>query len=325
MAHIRRRTSGTAQPRHNTACDHSDITTAATSSRCPVILQCVDDIAAFPVSEVEPLVSATEVRRLAPETLPEIFRIGQGADSTAYRAGDLVIRASRRSEVADHMRFEMKLLDRLRGRLPLRVPAPVWLEVRDGVALMAHRYEPGAPFERSTFDGLSGPAQGAALQTVRELWGELHSYTAEAQDLGAERARPFDDAEVVEAHVFPLLTSHERQLCLEALRFGDSGEAELVHHDFAPDHVLHADGTLVAIIDFGDACLSDPIAEIGGRLLNAYGEDFALRILNGDRDALSAAVAYELWDRLAGAANHIKSTGPGGKELDWVRRRLASS
>jgi Phosphotransferase enzyme family len=85
-----------------------------------------------------------------------------------------------------------------------------------------------------------------------------------------------------------------------------------VHHDLAPDHLLHADGTLVALIDFGDACLSDPIAEIGGRLLGAYGEDFALRLLKGNRDALSAAVAYELWDRLGGAAARIMGTGTGG-------------
>ncbi|MEQ7011301.1 aminoglycoside phosphotransferase family protein [Actinopolymorpha sp. B17G11] len=273
---------------------------------------------------VDDIVSATEVRRLAPEPLPDLSRIGAGADSTAYRAGELVIRASRRSEVADHMRFEMKLLERLRGRLPLRVPSPVWLEVRDGIALMAHHFEPGAPFDRSTFDSLSGPAQDLALQTVRDFWDELHSYTGEARDMGAERAVPFDSAEVVEVHVFPHLTSRERQLCLEALRIGDSGDVALVHHDLAPDHLLHADGTLVALIDFGDACLSDPIAEIGGRLLNAYGEDFALRILKGNRDALSAAGAYELWDRLGGAANRVMETGPQGAELDWVRRRLAS-
>lgn len=287
---------------------------AVANVRAAVMLQGVDGI-----------VSATDVRRLAPEPLPDLSRIGQGADSTAYRAGDLVIRASRRSEVADHMRFEMKLLERLRGRLPLRVPAPVWLAVQDGIALMAHRYEPGAPFDRSTFDGLSGPGQGVALQTVRDFWDELHSYTAEGQDLGAERARPFDNADVVEAHVFPHLSSRERQLCLEALRCGDSGEVELVHHDFAPEHILHADGTLVAIIDFGDACLSDPIAEVGGRLLNAYGEDFALRILKGNRDALSAAHAYELWDRLGGVAKRIMQTSSSGAELDWVHRRLASS
>ena len=97
---------------------------------------------------VRAVVSAADVRRLAPEPLPDISRIGEGADSTAYRAGGLVIRASRRSEVAEHMRFEMKLLERLRGRLPLRIPAPAWLEVQDGIALMAHHYEPGA---RHTF------------------------------------------------------------------------------------------------------------------------------------------------------------------------------
>jgi len=223
------------------------------------------------------------------------------------------------------MRFEMKLLERLRGRLPLRVPVPVWLAVHDGIALMAHLYEPGAPFDRSTFDGLSGRGQEAALQTVRDFCDELHSYAAEAKDLGAQRAVPFDNVEVIEAHVFPHLTSRERQLCLEALRIGNSGQVTLVHHDLAPDHLLHADGTLVALIDFGDACLSDPIAEIGGRLLNAYGEDFALRILNGNRDALAAAAGYELWDRLGGAAHRIMATGNGGAELDWVRHRLASS
>jgi aminoglycoside phosphotransferase (APT) family kinase protein len=275
------------------------------------------------LQSVDAIVPVAEVRRLAPEPLQEISRIGAGADSTAYRAGDLVIRASRRSEVAEHMRFEMRLLERLRGRLPLRVPSPVWLVVHDGIALMAHLYEPGAAFDGSTFDGLSAPAQDAALQTLRDFYDELHSYTAEARDLGAERAVPFDNAKVVEAHVFPHLSCRERQLCLEALRLGDSGEVTLVHHDLAPDHLLHADGTLVALIDFGDACLSDPIAEIGGRLLGAYGQAFALRLLNGDRDALAAAVAYELWDRLGGAATRIIETGTGGGELDWVRRRLA--
>ena len=82
---------------------------------------------------------------------------------------------------------------------------------------------------------------------------------------------------------------------------------------------------MVALIDFGDACLSDPIAEIGGRLLNAYGEDFALRMLKGNRDALSAAVAYELWDRLGGVAKRFMESGSGGADLDWVHRRLASS
>lgn len=82
-------------------------------------------------------------------------------------------------------------------------------------------------------------------------------------------------------------------------------EAVLLHGDFWPGNLLWRDGRLAAVIDWEDACLGDPLVDLGParlELLWAWGEA-AAEGFTGDYERLSGRALdrlplYDLWTAL---------------------------
>ena len=226
----------------------------------------------WPASEVE--VDESLVRSLLVEQHPDLAElpmthIEAGWDNTLWRlGGELLVRLPRRELAAPLLIHEQRWLPALGPRLPLSVPVPV----RTGKP--SDQY----PWSWSVVPWLAGvPGLRTALtrpdDTAERLGRFLRALHQDApsdaphnpyRGVALERR-----AETFEERVGTLAT----EIDVEAIRrVWDRGLAadpwpglpQWLHGDLHPGNLLVDDGTVTAVIDFGDLCAGDPATDLAG-------------------------------------------------------------
>lgn len=175
--------------------------------------------------------------------------------------GAWLVRVPRTPAARTHLGWEMRMLERLAPRLPLLVPQYV-------------RRAPWAGVYRK-LPGEGGRAVGAdAGRRLGQFLGALHAITPDAGRLErrrrAWRGRFARLGRHLDHWVWPRLglsgAARARAWYGAGLhRWSAGGPAvTLIHGDLAPEHVLAADGRVVAVIDFGDMTWGDPMLDFAG-------------------------------------------------------------
>ena len=261
-----------------------------------------------------PVLDLAVVARLAAGVVGEgavlsVEREGAGWDHVAWRVetpeGPWIVRAANvgsRHELAADAQREVAVMQLVRRRLGGWAADALVLDAELGC--IAHRRVPGVPLQELLAAGTVGPDVVAAIAArlgalVREIGGldpaeadglvqvdddGLDGWWAEAPRfvaVSADRLTPARRAAVEE-----LLAAPRPPPPTE-------GELVLVHNDLGAEHVLvdAASGSITGIIDWSDAAVGDPAAEVG-RLLRDLGEAHlpivldGLEVAGGEREAL---------------------------------------
>jgi aminoglycoside 2''-phosphotransferase len=223
---------------------------------------------------------------------------GQNNDVVTIRTvpagAELVFRFPRHTGAVEELAREVTLLQSLRGRLPLPIPDPLYVDLRTldpGQVLMGYRKLPGEPLPRLE--------EGAIFLTgeypQRRIADELGDF------LVALHAVPLEDFDP------PLYTSNERATwermyadvrskLFSAMRpdarqevsvhfesyLDDSSSASwepaLIHGDFGPSNILYDERTeaLSGVIDWSSAGIGDPATDLAALIGPvSFGESFA--------------------------------------------------
>lgn len=196
-----------------------------------------------------------------------LVRLDAGWDNDLWRLGtDLVVRLPRRALSVPLVETEQRWLPELAPRLPLPVPAPV----RVGGPSEAYpwpwsivRWLPGLPGDRTPVT--NGPD---AARRLASFLAALHQEAPPGAPRNGWRGVPLADRAETFAARMGSLAEH-----IDAAPLREIWDAALaapvhpgppvwVHGDMHPANVLVADGTLAAVIDFGDLSAGDPANDV---------------------------------------------------------------
>jgi aminoglycoside phosphotransferase (APT) family kinase protein len=225
-----------------------------------------------PESEVE--ITPELVSRLVSEQFPELAGaatlVAHGWDSDIYRLGDrLAVRLPRRADGVPLVVNEQRWLVELAPNLPVPVPA----------AVAVGKPAPGYPwpwtivpwYDGEPADRVTAAARDSIATELALALTALHRPAAEGAPVNAYRGGPLG-----------LRDSRVRD---QLARIGPSGEAGRcvwadavaappydvrlwTHGDLHPGNVLlHPDGRLAALIDFGDMSGGDPAVDLAAAWL----------------------------------------------------------
>ena len=237
----------------------------------------------MPAAEVE--ITADLVRALLAEQFPHLAAqpltlVANGWDNTIFRLGDhLLVRMPRRSISADLVEHEHRWLPELAARLPIPICAPL------------HRGRPGCGFPWSWsvcpwFDGdvaadvvLSDPAREAGR--LGAFVNALHRPApADAPYNEFRRGKPIAEfvpriqtnlanLEMSPDPVHPGPVPARTDLAAVRARLAEladvvewDGPAVWVHGDLHSANLIVADGSISAVIDFGDITAGDPAVDL---------------------------------------------------------------
>jgi len=226
----------------------------------------------WPAAEIEvdePLVSS-----LLAEQHPDLAglalrEVDAGWDNTLWRLGDeFLVRLPRHASSALLTVNEQRWLPGLAPHLPLPVPAPVRVGAPNG------RY----PWPWSVVPWLVGsPGDHTDLTEPEDAAGRLGRFLralhrrapATAPRNPVRGVALVERTDVFEERVALLETEVDvaavRRVWDRAVAAGPwSGPPVWLHGDLHPANTLVADGTLAAIIDFGDICGGDPATDLAG-------------------------------------------------------------
>lgn len=170
----------------------------------------------------------------------------------------------------------------------------------------------------------------AALEQMAQFLVRLHSW-----DAGTTTTAALDHIEDPVAGLPALLPARASADRLRtALAAGElprvSNRSVLLHGDYWPGNVLWRNGTLVAVIDWEDACLGDPLADLATarvELLCQYGTEamdvFTTRYLTLLDEAASAVAVDVLpvWEAYVSAAALSSMHAWNLEPADEARRR----
>jgi aminoglycoside phosphotransferase (APT) family kinase protein len=266
-------------------------------------------------------VDITTVGRLLEKDCPglvgkPIHLVGEGWDNYTFRIGEQdAVRLPRRNAAVPPLRNEQRWLPALAPRLPLQVPVPV------------HSGEPselfGWPWSvvrwiRGRTAEEYGFHVADAVLLARTL-AALHEPAPESAPANPFRGVPLDTkAEAVEGRLDRLRGmpgvdgSWLRVLWREACSASMARERRWLHGDLHPFNVLVRDGSLVALIDWGDISGGDVATDIAcawtlidsrkvrREFLDAYGASEALV-----HRAMGWAIALGLFFVTSGEPRHV--------------------
>jgi aminoglycoside phosphotransferase (APT) family kinase protein len=254
-----------------------------------------DYYVSHPSAEIH--VGITTVRLLLERECPEfveqpIHLVGEGWDNYTFRIGEQhAVRLPRRDAAVALLRNEQRWLPVLGPRLPLLVPVPV------------HSGQPGELFgwPWSVVKWIRGRTaeeygfEVADAVLLAQTLGALHEPAPENAPANPYRGVPLDTkAEAVEGWLDRLRGmpgvdgSRLRVLWREACSASMARERRWLHGDLHPFNVLVRDGSLVALIDWGDISGGDVATDIAcawtlidsrkvrREFLDAYGASEAL-------------------------------------------------
>lgn len=212
------------------------------------------------------------VRAMLEEQHPDIahrrlVQLDAGWDNVLWRLGDeLLVRLPRRAVAAALTMNEQRWLPELAPRLPLPVPAPVRVGRPSGDYPWWWSVLPwleGTPGDRASITDAedAGLRLGRFLRVLhrpapagapRNQWRGV-PLVERADAIDERLARLADEVDVV-----ALRRAWDRAVAAEPW----SGAAVWVHGDLHPANVLIAEGTLAAVLDFGDLCQGDPATDV---------------------------------------------------------------
>jgi aminoglycoside phosphotransferase (APT) family kinase protein len=236
----------------------------------------------WPAAEVH--VDEWLVRELLREQHPDLADlplryVDAGFDNALWRLGDdLLVRLPRRRIAATLTENEQRWLPELAPGLPLAVPAPV----RIGRPSERYRWPwsvvpwlHGVPGDRTL---VSEPVD--AGRRLGRFLRALHKEAPASAPINHWRGVPL----IERAHTFEqrlnmlgaeVGAAHLSQVWETALGASPHrGHRVWIHGDLHPANMLISDGTLVAVIDFGDLCGGDPATDIAGALMVLPAEGF---------------------------------------------------
>ena len=208
---------------------------------------------------------------LIPDIAPDAFeRVGSGWDVDVWRAGDIAFRFPRRAMGASTLSNELAVLPELAGALPLAIPMP--LAVGHASAsfpwpYFAHRFVRGVALPDLE---LSLNERADLAEPLAATLRALHATPSKAAKPDAIR----NDLSVVSERALARLPELAREPwsewlseirnVLTAVPEPSADAPCLIHGDVYYRHLL-VDETrrkLVALIDWGDACLGDRAVDL---------------------------------------------------------------
>jgi len=226
----------------------------------------------WPVAEIE--VDESLVGALLAEQHPDlaglpIQEMDAGWDNTLWRLGDeLLVRLPRHASSALLTANEQRWLPDLAPCLPLPVPAPLRVGVPSGRYPWPWSVVPwlaGSPGDRTT---LTRPDDAA--RCLGRFLRALHRRAPDEAPRNPVRGVPLiERRDVFEERVRLLGTEIDvvstRRVFDRAVASRPwSGPPVWLHGDLHPANTLVEEGTLAAIIDFGDICGGDPATDVAG-------------------------------------------------------------
>ena len=223
-----------------------------------------------PAAEIE--VDEALVRGLLADQQPDLagldlVEVGTGWDNVLWRLGDtLAVRLPRRALAAPLLLHEQQWLPELAPHLPLPVPAPVRLG----------RPSAGYPWSWSVVPWLGGgpgdreaitETEDAARRVGEFLRALHHPAPPSAPDNPYRGVRLIDRASAFEERIGQLASEVDvaavRRVWEDAVAApAHPGPKVWIHGDLHPANVLILDGTVSAVIDFGDMCAGDPATDV---------------------------------------------------------------
>jgi aminoglycoside 2''-phosphotransferase len=244
---------------------------------------------------VSPVISGLHI---AEYTL-EFHTSGQNNDIVTIRtvpAGrELVLRFPRHPGAVVELAREVKLLEGLRGRLPVPIPDPISVNLGTqelGQVFMGYWKLPGEPLYLPLLDKTSHLSGTGARDHIAAQLGAflvaLHAIPLDACDSSLPVAndrvtweRMYAD---VRSKLFPAMRPDARReisVHFESYLEGvasSTWEPTLIHGDFGPSNILYDERTreLSGIIDWSSAGTGDPATDLAALIGPvSYGEDFA--------------------------------------------------
>jgi aminoglycoside phosphotransferase (APT) family kinase protein len=233
-----------------------------------------------------------EHRRFVQERFPSVRAetlepVGDGWDSYTYEVdGEWIFQFPRLPGAEVSLRKQLAMLPELAQELPALVPNPEHVSMDP--PCMGYRKIEGVPV--SSMDAIG---DGFWPERLGRFLFDLHLIPPEFVGMRMIEPAAWRDRyrlllDVFRERVCPLLTAPERAASeAEFAAFLDDDRTArfapgLIHHDLGPSHVLvSGSGDLAGVIDWGDAEVGDPAADLawllfgtpvaGERALAAYG------------------------------------------------------
>lgn len=261
----------------------------------------------------------------------EAFPHGQFCDVFLINRS-YVFRFPRDPESYEGFLREIYLLQRLEGRLPLPIPAPVYhgAENYGGPPFVGYRHLPGSPLLPATFALLAKEARESIAFELVDFLQVLHGFPMqdfEALNLphGDTHAQFESMFASIQLHLYPRMSPDVRVETTKRFEaFLDDADGFdyspcLRHGDFGPTNILIDDARtgIAGILDFGMAAIGDPAYDFAG--LASYGEDVvrAARDRYSNFDGMAARIAFYrstfgLQEALHGLRDSDVRAGPRG-------------
>lgn len=199
--------------------------------------------------------------------------IGRGLDHVAYEDGNRIVRFAHGDDPGAQVRREAGLLELVARVSPLPVPQPLGVDPQRGC--LTYERLPGVPL--LDIDARAGAAQpvahelGRLLRALRDL---------DPGDLAETDDEPphawLDEARRHHAAAAPAIPARHRRAVQRFLETEPPASAQTLvfsHNDLGIEHVLVDPGSLAitGIIDWSDAAITDPAADLG-RILRDLGD-----------------------------------------------------
>jgi aminoglycoside phosphotransferase (APT) family kinase protein len=216
--------------------------------------------------DISPALVAALIQAQHPDLAAPLRRVANGWDNVIFRLGeDLAVRLPRRGVAVSLIENEQRWLSELAPRLPVPVPVPV----RRGVPSEAFRW----PWSITPWFAGHSLAQVPVrdrrpyAQVLGRFLARLHTPAAPGAPRNPVRGIPLAgrrdvftrQLETVAPDRSDLLRRHwERLVSVPPW----SGPPLWVHGDPHPGNVLVRNGTVSAVIDFGDLTAGDPATDL---------------------------------------------------------------
>jgi len=231
----------------------------------------------MPVAEIDPdedLVYALLSEQFAmvdPVAAAEpLAFLGQGWDNALFRLGEtLLVRLPIRELSAPLVTNEARWLPVLEPRLPVAVPSPVFVGSPSSRYPWAWTIVPW--IEGKPVAGLEPAKRGGLVDGLAATMLALHDPAPAEAPLNPFRGVPLAErASAVEAR-WPEVARHVGDTATRRLQLVWAGGIEAapwpgppvwVHGDAHPLNLLHVDGLLTGVIDFGDITSGDPANDL---------------------------------------------------------------
>ncbi|RNC84438.1 MAG: aminoglycoside phosphotransferase family protein [Balneola sp.] len=189
--------------------------------------------------------------------------VGSGWDNQNYKLGDqYLVRIPRRALGAELITYEIEWTQKLKGQLPLPIPAPIRVGKPDS----------SYPWHWSILPWFEGTAARNTFLAEPELFRLVH-FLKKLHDISPEGAplNPFRDApltskaDVIDERIQKnklVLSPHVLKLWEEALAQEINTNPTLIHGDLHPGNIIVKEGIIQAVIDWGDITKGDPATDL---------------------------------------------------------------